>query len=105
MWKRRICNYYKWFWNCFEDIEYSYCDKYTTSCKKLESLGNEEIICPEETPIFDNITKSCNEYECANSGIKNGICYPYYDKYKDKILFIHWLYFTEQLYYIRNPNS
>ena len=51
------------FENCYRDIKDSYCDKYITSSKKLEALENEEIICPEETPIFDNLTKSCNEYE------------------------------------------
>ena len=92
------------FENCYGDVEDSYCDKFITSCKKLESLENEEIICPEETPIFDNITKSCNEYECVNNGIKDGICYPYYEKYKDKILFINWLNDPQHKYYIRNPN-
>jgi len=62
MWKRRICNYYKWFWKLL-CIEYSYCDKYNTYCKKLESLENEEIIYPKETHFFDNLAKSCNEYE------------------------------------------
>ena len=90
--------------NCYGDVEDSYCDKFITSCKKLESLENEEIICPEEAPIFDNITKSCNEYECVNSGIKDGICYPSYEKYKDKILFINWLNDPQHKYYIRNPN-
>ena len=92
------------FENCYGDIEYSFCDKYITSCKKLESFGNEEIICPEEAPIFDNITKSCNEYEYVNSGIKDGICYFYYEKYKEKILFINWIKDAEQKYYLRNYN-
>ena len=45
-----------------------------------------------------------NEYECVNSGIKDGICYPSYEKYKDKILFINWLNDPQHKYYIRNPN-
>ena len=95
------------FENCYGDIEYSYCDKYITSCKKLETFENEEIICPEEAPIFDNLTKSCNEYECVNSEIKDGICYPYYEKYKDKILSINWLTDVndvQKIYSFRNPN-
>ena len=92
------------FENCEKNIRTSFCDKYITYCKKIE---NEEIICPDEAPIFDNLTKSCNEYECINSGIKKGICYPYYphyNKYKDRILFINWLKKHEQENYVRYPN-
>jgi hypothetical protein len=39
-------------------------------------LENEEIICSDEAPIFDNLTQSCNEFECQNSGLEEGICCP-----------------------------
>ena len=90
--------------NCFGYIEPSYCDKFITYSKKI---GSGDIICPEEAPIFDNLTKSCNEYECINSGIKNGICYfyyPHYDKYKNRMLFINWFYNNESGHYLRYPN-
>ena len=90
--------------NCFGYIEPSYCDKFITYSKKI---GSGDIICPEEAPIFDNLTKSCNEYECINSRIKNGICYfyyPHYDKYKNRMLFINWFYNNESGHYLRYPN-
>ena len=57
--------------------------------------------------LYANITKSCNEYECANSTIKYGVCYPYYpyDKiYQNRILNIYWFYEVEEGYYSRFPS-
>ena len=39
---------------------------------------------------IDYLTKSCNEFECKNSNLKEGICYPQKKKYIDRILFINW---------------
>ena len=64
-----------------------YCDLYTTSCNNSE---NGEIICPDEVPFFDNITKSCYEYECPNNDLDKGYCFVSNQKYKDRILFVNW---------------
>ena len=85
--------------NCFYYCNYGYCDKYITFCDLIE---NDETICPDNAPIFDYITKSCNEYECINSGLKKDVCYPYNKKYIDRILFINWFNDTEK--YFRYPN-
>ena len=92
------------FENCDGDIEFSYCDKYITYCEEIDY--EENIICPDEAPFFDNLTKSCNEFECVNGKIKYGTCYPYYsEKYESRILFINWFYSNMERYYIRYPNN
>ena len=87
------------FSGCHGKYFQSYCDKYITECKPLE---NDEIICPEKAPIFDNITKSCNEYECQNNGLKNGNCFFQNKKYEDRYLFINW--FNNYPKYCRYPS-
>ena len=87
------------FYGCQGNFENTFCNKYVTYCQPLE---NEEIICPDEAPIFDNSTKSCNEFECRNSDLKEGICYPVKKKYRDRILFINW--FASEPKYVRFPN-
>ena len=84
---------------CQGNFVNTYCDKYITYCETLE---NDEIICPDEAPIFDNLTKSCNEFECKNSNLKEGICYPQKKKYINRILFINW--FSDEPKHIRYPN-
>ena len=84
---------------CHGSFQFSFCDKYITYCFNLE---NENIICPDGAPIFDNLTKSCNEFECKNSNLTKGICYPAKKKYIDRILFINW--FKDEPKYIRYPN-
>ena len=84
---------------CQGKFENTYCNKYVTHCQPLE---NEEIICSDEAPIFDNLTQSCNEFECQNSGLEEGICYPVKKKFIDRILFINW--FDNEPKYVRFPN-
>ena len=85
---------------CSREYQNIFCDKYITSCIPYEK--EEEITCTEEAPIYDYINKSCNEFECENNNLKEGICYPYKKKFIDKILFISW--FNDEPKYIRFPN-
>ena len=64
-----------------------FCDLYVTYCNYSE---NEDIICPDETPFFNNITKSCYEYECPDNDLEKGNCLVSNQKYKDRILFVNW---------------
>ena len=72
--------------NCEGIFYYGYCDKYITYCMPITN----EIICPDYAPIFNNLTKSCQENECPEEGFKNGTCLTQNEKYKNRILFTNW---------------
>jgi hypothetical protein len=78
-----------------------YCDKYQTFC-----LSHDYFECPENAPIFNNITKTCSEMDCPEEGFKNGECQIKIKKYKDRILFINWFNGTMLTYpSYNNDNS
>ena len=89
--------------NCFNKIDginYLYCDRYQTYCL------NDNFECPNNTPIFNNITKTCSEMDCPEEGFKNGECQIKIRKYKDRILFINWFNGTMLTYpSYNNDNS
>ena len=89
------------FLDCEGQNENTVCQKYTTICSPLES-ETREIICPYEAPIFDNLTKSCYEFECPNEGLKKGNCYFQNIKYENKRLFINW--FNNEPKFTRYPS-
>ena len=69
--------------NCIDTSDHQYCDLYTTYCKPLENDG--EIVCPDEAPFFDNLTKSCSEFECQNNGLEKDYFYFTKEKIKNRI--------------------
>ena len=58
------------FFNC-KISKVGNCDLYITKCLPKK---NNKIICPEEAPIFNEINKSCHEYDCPKNGFENGVC-------------------------------
>lgn len=76
-----------------------YCDKYYTRCFPLV---NDTITCPDSAPIYNNINKSCHEFECHKNGFKEGVCSIENPKYKNRILFINW--FNNNPKYCRFPS-
>ena len=75
------------FYQCTQPFKDFYCDLYTTTCISKE---NDEIICPDDAPFYNNKTKSCHEYECLERSSENGVCISSNEKNKDKILFVNW---------------
>ena len=76
------------FTKCKGTFALNYCNLFTTYCN---FLGNKEIICPNDAPIFDEINHSCSDYECKENGFDIGLCTIKNKKYKDRIIFINWL--------------
>ena len=88
--------------NCINiSSDHQYCDLYTTYCKPLEN--NEEIVCPDEAPFFDNLTKSCSEFECQNNGLEKGTCFITKEKIKNRILFVNWFISDYEGYFLQYP--
>ena len=68
----------------------NYCYLYTTLCYEM---GNNIIFeCPEASPFYRNVTKSCSDNECQKDEIKSGICLILNEKVKNKLFFINWFY-------------
>jgi hypothetical protein len=79
---------------------YQFCDKYETTCL------DDYVECPNNAPIFNNITKTCSEMDCPEEGFKNGVCQIKIQKYKNRILFINWFNATKLAYpSFNNDNS
>ena len=71
--------------NCSDCVDK--CELYTTQCVPLI---NNEIICPDYAPFFNNLTKSCHEFEYKEGEYKNGSYSAKSKKYKESLLHIFW---------------
>ena len=86
------------FYGCKRPFDLLSCNLFITYCNKSDN--NEEIICPNDAPFFDKMSKSCNEYECQNK--EKDLCLVQDQKYKNRILFINW--FNNEPKYCNNPS-
>jgi hypothetical protein len=47
-------------------------------------------MCPESSPFYRSLTKSCSDNECQKDEIESGICLILNEKVKNKLFFINW---------------
>ena len=91
------------FFNCKRGMVGN-CNLYITYCKSIKTNEINEIICPDEAPIFNSLTNSCHEYDCPKNGFAKGVCSISNENKQNKkrMLFINW--FNNEPKYLRYPS-
>ncbi len=87
------------FYQCKRPKENTYCNLYNTQCI---SYNEQEIICPNVAPFYDEVNKNCHQFECYENSFEKGLCHTDIKKYQERILFINW--FKNEPKYIDFPS-